>query len=95
MEENVEPLGEKWYNEFYQSIRNSLGFDQSRDEEARDILSSILSQKNSTRTSDFESVKHLTKSKNVVMFGAGPSLDDDMDGLAKFIHTSKPTIVAA
>ena len=85
-------LGEEWFRTYYHTIRGSLNYNQTRDEESRDLLSHLLSL-HEIILPEF----HLQskQKKRIVMFGAGPSLDSDLEGLEDFIKKASPTIVAA
>ncbi len=87
----VQSLGDEWFRTFYPKIRDLLGYNQTRDERSRDLLANLLSKK----VQSFDTIQQLIQNKPVVMLGAGPSLESDLNGLANFMKKGHPTIVAA
>ncbi|MDG6906333.1 MAG: DUF115 domain-containing protein [Nitrososphaerota archaeon] len=71
---------------------HDLGFDKSRDEEARDVLSNLLTTE---KAELIQKVSDKIMGKEVIMFGAGPSLESDIKGLYEFVNQRHPTVVAA
>jgi len=86
-------LGRSWYDGFYQNIIDSLGYDSRADGRSAGILSSLLSSRN--RPTDFIFLRKMFKGNSTVVFGAGPSLKADLEGLEEFIVQRKPVVVAA
>lgn len=89
---NNRPLGEIWFERFYPRIQQALGFDRDRDEEARDTLAGLLK---TDATDLVQQVNKLARGNQVVMFGAGPSLESDIMGLSTFLEKRHPLVVAA
>jgi hypothetical protein len=89
---NACSLGDKWFELFYPRIQEILKFDRARDELSRDLLSDLLSKK---ETDSLNKVQKFIHGNQVVMFGAGPSLESDLAGLRDFIEEKHPTVVAA
>ena len=71
-----------------------MGLDELRDIQSRDLLSSLLGSGRDLEKeiSKFDS---MVGGKQVVMFGAGPSLSYDIEGLSNFLQKDRPTIIAA
>jgi uncharacterized Rossmann fold enzyme len=86
-------LGEEWFEIMYPKVRASLGYDQSKDEKARDLLSALLSRRKNRDSP--ASLLPFIKGKTAIMFGAGPSLTSDIKGVSSFIETRNPIVVAA
>ena len=86
-------LGSQWSERFYAPIKVSLNLDEDRDRKSRDLLWGLLL----SRESDIESVKDFVdfENKTAVVFGAGPSLLSDIEGLTTFLKAEGPLIVAA
>lgn len=85
-------LGEEWFRLFYPRISEALNYQITRDEESRDVLSRLLTNKGNQ---SLEFVQRTINRKRVVMFGAGPSLESDLAGLDDFVRNKSPTIIAA
>ena len=88
----AQSLGDEWFRTFYPKIRDLLGYDQARDEQSRDLLATLLSGR---KVPSFGSIQELIQNEPVVMLGAGPSLESDLNGLKNFMKKRRPTIVAA
>jgi len=86
-------LGEQWRKKFYPAIRDSLGLEEQADLKCRDLLYELLL--------DFAAVPQLSEvenkilGKNAIIFGAGPSLESDLEGLQELILEKRPVLVAA
>ncbi len=63
-----------WYNK----IRNIFGYDRSRDQYAADVLSKLLSHK----AIDLTELSVLLSSRPILVFGAGPSLEENLRQVA-------------
>ena len=85
-------LGDEWFRSYYPRIRDSLKYAQARDEESRDLLSDLLAAKG---ISPLEKQMQAIQRKTIAIFGAGPSLDSDLEGLVHFVKRAIPIIVAA
>lgn len=85
-------LGENWFDLYYDKIQQSLGYSRERDAYSRDALTVILSSK---QIAEPDVLQDILKDQTVVMLGAGPSLDYDIQGLSSFLEDEKVTIVAA
>lgn len=59
-----------WYNK----IINTFGYDPSKDQHATDVLSRLISR----RAFNIEELKVLLSGQPVLVFGAGPSLEEDL-----------------
>lgn len=82
-------LGESWKKIFYGQIRDSLGLDEEADRRSRDLLASLL------RDRPFRDVRSLLEDNKCIVFGAGPSLEADIEGLRNYISEVKPVIIGA
>ena len=69
---------------FYRSIIDDFGYSEDEDAESAKILDDILKEKDIDAV--FERVKSLIDEKEVVVFGAGPSLLEGIDRYRKFIY---------
>jgi hypothetical protein len=76
-----------WYNK----IINTFGYDRSKDQLAADVLSGLISG----RAVDPQQLKVLLSGRSVLVFGAGPSLEDDLQQVAKENLLKKCAIVSA
>jgi 2-amino-4-hydroxy-6-hydroxymethyldihydropteridine diphosphokinase len=85
-------IGDRWFELFYPRIQRELGYEKERDEESRDILSRFLSKRENY---SLDEVRKLIRMKQVIMFGAGPSLESDIAGLVDFVRKRQPVVVAA
>jgi len=75
-----------WYN----WITKLLGIDESRDELATDVLSSIVG----SRYADPSELEALIRGKTALVFGAGPSLESGVELVEKHIHSrSRSSVV--
>lgn len=89
-------LGKVWYDVFYSRITNSLGYSKEGDEKARDELSHLLCMKRAQNPSKlYEKLMQQIKHKNIIMFGAGPSLKEDIMKLYPVARKKKNIAVAA
>lgn len=75
----------KW-RVFYRCIANDFGYSEYKDEESAKILDDIL--KNKDVDAVFERLKGLINGREVVVFGAGPSLLKGMEKYRKLIERS-------
>jgi len=76
-----------WYNK----IINTFGYDRSKDQLAADVLSRLISP----RAIDPKQLKILLSSQSVLVFGAGPSLEEDLQQIAKENLLKKCAIISA
>lgn len=76
-----------WYNK----IINTFGYDRSKDQLAADVLSRLISRK----AIDPQQLKVLLSSQSVLVFGAGPSLEEDLQQIAKENLLKKCAIISA
>ncbi len=88
----IAPLGELWRKTFYSPIVRSLALDEKTDLASRDLLYSFLAKSD---LGLFPKVSDILTDKVTIIFGAGPSLQADIEGLSKFISESGPIIIAA
>ncbi len=86
----AQELGQKWYQTFYDEVVQSLRFSKSQDEFSRNVLSLLLRLKSNLVFPDSEKTSQVG-----IVFGAGPSLVDDVRDLRKFISKNKPVLIAA
>jgi uncharacterized Rossmann fold enzyme len=63
----------------YKKICKELGIDPARDREARDIAASLISDK----PQPLQKLESLIRHRDVVVFGAGPSLEEGVKNLDK------------
>jgi len=75
---------------WYEKIRKVFGYDIQKDIEASIILDSILREFD-VRTA-LNRLKNLIKNKNVIVFGAGPNLENHLKNLANFIEEAATNI---
>lgn len=85
--------GDLWRKSFYPFIRDSLELDEKADVSCRDLLHSLL--KNENDDSDLGCIQKEIQSSSVIVFGAGPSLESDINGIKSYISHRCPTLVAA
>ncbi|MFB0567401.1 MAG: 6-hydroxymethylpterin diphosphokinase MptE-like protein [Candidatus Bathyarchaeia archaeon] len=76
-----------WYNK----ILDTFGYDRSKDQLAADVLSRLISG----RAIDLQQLKVLLSSRSVLVFGAGPSLEEDLQQIAKENLLKKCAIISA
>jgi uncharacterized Rossmann fold enzyme len=76
-----------WYNK----IINTFGYDRSKDQLATDVLSRLISH----RAIDLQQLKVLLSGRSVLVFGAGPSLEEDLQQIAKENLLKKCAIISA
>jgi len=76
-----------WYNR----IAEEFGYDPGKDQLAADILSRLISQ----NSIDPRFLKDIISDKPVLVFGAGPSLEEDLQRLAELGLLGKFVIVSA
>jgi 2-amino-4-hydroxy-6-hydroxymethyldihydropteridine diphosphokinase len=86
-------LGERWRKKFYSIIRDSLGFEEQADRECRDLLYELLL--NFAGVSGLSEVENRIRGRKAIIFGAGPSLESDLEGLKEFVLEKRPILVAA
>jgi 2-amino-4-hydroxy-6-hydroxymethyldihydropteridine diphosphokinase len=90
------PLGINWYDKFYTSISSSLGYSKESDERSRDELSLLIEQKNlSSFDEAFTKLISRFKKRNCLVFGAGPSLENDIMTLYPIARKAKNLVIAA
>jgi 2-amino-4-hydroxy-6-hydroxymethyldihydropteridine diphosphokinase len=89
-------LGRKWYDAFYNTITTSLGYSKESDECSRDELSVLLKERR-VKSFDvaYEALTSKFKRKNCLVFGAGPSLHEDIMNLYPVARKSKNLVIAA
>lgn len=78
----------EWFP-YYQGIRSEFGYDSEKDHEAAKILSEMIRKK----ALDPKVLQKKIKGKNIIVVGAGPSLDDEKT--LKFIKKSKKFVKIA
>ncbi len=93
MDPSYQELGELWRQTFYQAILESLGFDEKRDLVSRDFLYDLLSGEGAG--SQLAEIDSKIRGKEVIIFGAGPSLEYDLKGLKDYLAEKHPVTVAA
>jgi uncharacterized Rossmann fold enzyme len=76
---------------WYDKIINIFGYDRSKDQHAADILSYLLSQK----AVDPQKLGVLLSGQPVLVFGAGPSLEENLREIAREDLLKKCVIVSA
>lgn len=96
MDSSIVPFGQQWYDVFYDKISRALGYSKSADEKARDELSACLVSRN-VRSADklFGELQKQVHGKKIIMFGAGPSLREDIMKLYPVARKKKNIVVAA
>ena len=95
MDSSILPLGQQWYEVFYDKISNALGYSKSADEKARDELSALLVSRNARSPGkQFDDLQKRARGKKIIMFGAGPSLREDIMKLYP-VARKKNIVVAA
>ncbi|MEM4734274.1 MAG: 6-hydroxymethylpterin diphosphokinase MptE-like protein [Candidatus Thorarchaeota archaeon] len=77
----------------YRAIARRLSLDVSLDFKATEMLTQILADQRPRR--EFEHLKHIMTDRDVVICGAGPSLDDHIETLRAKSDLENYTIVAA
>ena len=88
------PLSELWIEIFYPELEEKLHYSHQRDAQSRDELARLLKAEN-VRSFDWEKLERLIKGSTTFIFGAGPSLIDDIVGLFPVISRSSFPIIAA
>jgi len=86
-------FGESWRRTFYSAIRDSLNLDEKSDLRSRDLLYSLL--KDSDYGLQLANISSVLDGNDSIIFGAGPSIESDIEGLLHFISRKHPVIVAA
>lgn len=81
---------EEWRN-WYLQIINSLGYDKNKDYESASILSKMIEK----RHFDIKVLRHKLFRKPVLIVGAGPSLEKDLEKIADTRILDKVVTVAA
>ncbi len=83
------------YRFWYEKIVKEFGFDQKKDEDARDLLYSY--RKNYDPTDLIEQIYRESYGKDIIFFGAGPNLSSHFDEFGKKIAKNRRNyyIVAA
>lgn len=74
---------------YYQGIRADFGYSTEKDQEAAKILSEMIKKK----ALDPKILQHKIKGKNVIVVGAGPSLEDEK--VLKYIKKNKKFVKIA
>ncbi|MDG6996003.1 MAG: DUF115 domain-containing protein [Nitrososphaerota archaeon] len=85
-------LGSLWHGKFYHRIRDSLGLDEEQDRRATNILSKLISVKTGINPN---LLSQAINGRSVIVFGAGPSLEDDIVGLRSVLVSGKLAVIAA
>ena len=89
-------LGKNWYDTFYSTISTSLGYSKESDERSRNELSILLKRKGiSTFSEGFDKLYKRFKKRNCLVFGAGPSLQNDIMNLYPIARKAKNLVIAA
>jgi len=88
-------IGENWLRIFYDPICVSIGLDQKADVESRDTLCSLLLREGENPQELFKKTRTAIQGNECAVFGAGPSLEEDLRGLQDYILVKHPVIVAA
>ncbi len=86
-------VGELWRALLYSSIRDALGLDERMDIACRDLMYSQL--KNTKNQKALTIISAGLRGKPAIVFGAGPSLDEDIEGLEEYISRKHPFVIAA
>jgi 2-amino-4-hydroxy-6-hydroxymethyldihydropteridine diphosphokinase len=96
LDSSIASLGQQWYEVFYDRISSTLGYSKSADEKTRDDLSVLLLSRN-IRSIDkqFAELQNQVRGKKIIMFGAGPSLREDVMKLYPVARKKKNIVVAA
>jgi hypothetical protein len=81
---------EEWWP-WYDKIIKTFGYDRSKDQLATDVLSRLIS----SRAIDLQQLKALLSGQSVFVFGAGPSLEEDLQRIAKENLLEKCAIISA
>ena len=76
-----------WYNR----ILETFGYDQRVDQRATDLLSTLLAE----RAGNVSDLRKLIENRPVLVFGAGPSLEEDLRQVMKENLLEKTTTVVA
>ena len=88
------PLSERWYESFYPELEEKLHYSHDRDSKARDELSRLLRAKN-IRSFDWEDIERRIRGRTTFVFGAGPSVADDIKCLYSIVRKSSFPSIAA
>lgn len=94
---NDSVLGNAWFKRFYSLAVDSLGYSKAADEEARDELSSLLAGKKKVPPFDdfLEELRRRFAKRDTIVFGAGPSLREDIQKLYPVARKARILIIAA
>ncbi|MDH5635517.1 MAG: DUF115 domain-containing protein [Candidatus Bathyarchaeota archaeon] len=76
---------------WYDKIIKTFEYDRSKDQLATDVLSRLVS----SRAIDLQQLKVLISGQSVLVFGAGPSLEEDLQQIAKENLLKKCVIISA
>jgi hypothetical protein len=76
---------------WYDRIIKTFGYNSSKDQLATDILSRLISG----RAIDLQQLEALLSGQSVLVFGAGPSLEEDLQQMAKDNLLMKCAIISA
>lgn len=79
------------WNNWYQKIIDQFGYDPAEDEKAAVILNQLLKNKKIS----IEEIKHKIRNKPTIIFGAGPSLESDINQIYKTNLFNTCQIIAA
>jgi len=80
----------EWWS-WYSKIINTFGYDRSKDQLATEVLSRLISH----RALEPQQLKALLSGKPVLVFGAGPSLEEDLRQITKENLLRKCVVVSA
>jgi uncharacterized Rossmann fold enzyme len=90
------PLGKDWLRTFYGEISSTMGYSRESDEISRDELSFLINEKFAKPFDEaFNDLCLRFRGKNSIVFGAGPSLENDIMGLYPVARKAKNLIIAA
>ena len=87
------PLAEKWLDYIYPLAVDKLGYSSEKDSKARDELNFLL-RKREDFTELFARLASF-KGRDAFVFGAGPSLKEDLMDLYPVVRNKKALVVAA
>ena len=88
------PLSQRWCESFYPELEAKLHYSHQRDARARDELALLLRAKK-VASFDWGDLERRIRNSTTFVFGAGPSLDDDIKCLYPIIRKSSFPIIAA
>lgn len=88
------PLSKVWYEQFYPELESKLGYSSEADALARDQLETLLKEKR-TESYDLRILSDLFENRTVFVFGAGPSLVQDISGLKALLDLNSFPAIAA